>query len=88
MQQDANVRHESLADIVDTQPITLSPDSSVDMVLEMFKKLGLRYALIVEHGKLRGIVTKKDLIRHTQQHQSTVVPFAVSESAPGQIALT
>ncbi len=49
---------------IDQTPITLSPTLPVEIVLEIFKKMGLRYALISNHGRLCGIVTKKDLLRH------------------------
>ena len=38
----------------------------MDMVTEVFKKLGLRYVLITHSGSggLFGMITKKDVLRH------------------------
>ena len=51
---------------MDRTPFTLHPRYPISLVLEMFKKLGLRYVLITKRGKLCGIITKKDLLRHLQ----------------------
>lgn len=64
---------------VDSNPITISPHYPMDMVLELFEKVGLRYILIVsegypsvvietasskiEPGSLLGLITKKDVLR-------------------------
>jgi predicted transcriptional regulator len=50
---------------VDTTPITVEPKMEIDTVLDMFKKLGLRYAIVTSRGKLDGIVTKKDMLINT-----------------------
>lgn len=47
---------------VDQTPITLSPKFPMDMVMEVFKKLGVRYVLITKDGVLQGLLTKKDLL--------------------------
>ena len=33
-------------------------------VVEVFRRMGIRYALITQRGRLMGIVTKKDVLRH------------------------
>lgn len=52
---------------VDSNPITLHYKTSVEIILELFQKLGLRFVLLVDKGRLKGIITKKDLLRHLQQ---------------------
>ncbi|KAI8999840.1 chloride channel, partial [Gaertneriomyces semiglobifer] len=47
----------------DQTPITISPLWPLELVLELFKKMGLRYVLVVEGGTVRGVITKKDLLR-------------------------
>ncbi len=34
------------------------------IVIELFKNLGMRFVLVIKHGKLVGILTKKDVLRH------------------------
>lgn len=46
---------------MDQTPITLSSKSSLQLTNEMFQKLGLRYVILVDRGKLAGLMTKKDL---------------------------
>jgi len=45
-------------------PMQLPPATPMNIVFELFKKLGLRYVLIVERGELIGIITKKDILQH------------------------
>merc|ERR1711872_1045494 len=33
-------------------------------VVDMFRKLGLRQTLVTHNGRLLGIITKKDVLRH------------------------
>lgn len=49
---------------VDPTPLTVQPQLDLEVVTEMFKKMGPRVILVTNHGKLLGIVTIKDLLRH------------------------
>jgi chloride channel 3/4/5 len=62
--------HQPLADPRDTldlrpwmdqTPITLNSASSLQLTVNMFQKLGLRYILFVSRGNLQGLLTKKDI---------------------------
>lgn len=46
---------------MDQTPITLNVESSLQLAVNMFQRLGLRHLLFVERGALRGLLTKKDL---------------------------
>ncbi|OQV03838.1 hypothetical protein CLAIMM_08828 [Cladophialophora immunda] len=46
---------------MDQTPITLNANSSLQLAVHMFQKLGLRYLLFVERGAFRGMLTKKDV---------------------------
>ncbi len=46
---------------MDQTPITLNSNSSLQLAVSMFQKLGLRYLLFVERGSFRGMLTKKDV---------------------------
>jgi len=43
----------------DDAPFCFQPHSSLTVIFNAFKKLGLRYTLITERGALKGIITKK-----------------------------
>jgi chloride channel 3/4/5 len=46
---------------MDQTPITLNSESSLQLAVNMFQRLGLRYLLLVERGALQGLLTKKDV---------------------------
>lgn len=46
---------------MDQTPITLNSRSSLMLTNEMFQKLGLRYVVFADRGRLAGLCTKKDL---------------------------
>lgn len=45
---------------MDQTPITLPQRSSLQLTMNLFQKLGLRYILLATHGQLQGLLTKKD----------------------------
>ncbi|ORX91368.1 hypothetical protein K493DRAFT_286877 [Basidiobolus meristosporus CBS 931.73] len=49
---------------MDMTPITASYKLSMETVMELFRKMGIRYLLFVQNGKLHGLLTKKDILRH------------------------
>ncbi|PKC10025.1 hypothetical protein RhiirA5_472307 [Rhizophagus irregularis] len=49
---------------MDQTPITVSHKFPMEMVIELFKKMGLRYTLVTKKGQLLGLITKKDVLRH------------------------
>ncbi|KAH0556389.1 hypothetical protein GP486_005691 [Trichoglossum hirsutum] len=46
---------------MDQTPITLSAKSSLQLTVNMFQRLGLRYVLFCDMGVLQGLLTKKDV---------------------------
>ncbi|XP_035223469.1 H(+)/Cl(-) exchange transporter 5-like isoform X2 [Stegodyphus dumicola] len=62
----------NLRRIVDMGPLTVTVETPMETVIEMFCKLGLRQILVTEHGRLVGIITKKDVLNHVQELKSTV----------------
>lgn len=53
-----------LNSVMDKSPIVVCEQFSLQVALELFKKIGMRYLVVVERGILRGIVTKKDILQH------------------------
>nr|CAB3231573.1 H(+)/Cl(-) exchange transporter 4-like [Phallusia mammillata] len=56
-----------LFNIVDLSPITITDHTPMEIVVEIFSKLGIRQALVTHNGRLLGIITKKDVLRHIAQ---------------------
>ncbi|XP_047126233.1 H(+)/Cl(-) exchange transporter 5 isoform X1 [Hydra vulgaris] len=54
----------SLRHILDSSPFTVTVATPMETVVDMFRKLGLRQLLVTRNGKLLGIITKKDVLRH------------------------
>ncbi|KAI6197003.1 Chloride channel protein [Aphelenchoides besseyi] len=48
--------------VIDLAPITVTDQTPMETVIDMFRKLGLRQVLVVKEGKLQGIITKKDVL--------------------------
>ncbi|KAK8238588.1 chloride channel [Phyllosticta capitalensis] len=46
---------------MDQTPITLNARAGLQLTVNMFSRLGLRYVLFVDRGCLRGLLTKKDV---------------------------
>jgi chloride channel 3/4/5 len=46
---------------MDQTPITLNAKSTLQLTVDMFQKLGLKYVLFCEKGALKGLLTKKDI---------------------------
>lgn len=38
----------------------------MDMVVELFQKLGPKIIVVVKSGHLKGLITKKDVLRHIE----------------------
>lgn len=64
---------------IDQTPVTVSPRCPMEIVLELFRKLGLRYVLVTYEGRLEGLLTKKDLLAHLQQVRGEAPEGALSQ---------
>ncbi|KAI9206915.1 putative voltage-gated chloride channel [Polychytrium aggregatum] len=51
-----------LTTYVDRTPLSVQPEVPAETVMDLFKKVGPRYILVKRNGRLRGIITKKDLL--------------------------
>uniref|UniRef100_A0A8C4R385 Chloride channel protein n=2 Tax=Eptatretus burgeri TaxID=7764 RepID=A0A8C4R385_EPTBU len=56
-----------LRPILDLSPFTVSDQTPMDIVVDIFRKLGIRQSLVTHNGRLLGIITKKDVLRHMAQ---------------------
>eukprot|EP00475_Leptophrys_vorax_P012573 TRINITY_DN19000_c0_g1_i1.p1 TRINITY_DN19000_c0_g1~~TRINITY_DN19000_c0_g1_i1.p1 ORF type:complete len:847 (-),score=154.28 TRINITY_DN19000_c0_g1_i1:20-2560(-) len=66
-----------ISSYVDRFPIVVSPDTPLDLLLDIFKGLGLRCAIVVKDEVVIGIVKKKDLAEFisTSVMASYMMPF-------------
>ena len=63
--------------ILDLAPNCITDKTPMETVVNMFRKLGLRQTLVTHNGRLLGIITKKDVLRHIKkmddEDQATVL---------------
>ncbi|KAI9067301.1 Cl-channel protein [Trametes sanguinea] len=50
---------------VNQTPLTVSPQLPLEIVMQLFKRMGPRVILVEDHGVLVGLVTVKDVLRYT-----------------------
>ncbi|XP_029463341.1 H(+)/Cl(-) exchange transporter 5 isoform X1 [Rhinatrema bivittatum] len=53
--------------ILDLSPFTVTDQTPMEIVVDIFRKLGLRQCLATHNGRLLGIITKKDVLKHIAQ---------------------
>ncbi|XP_075429041.1 H(+)/Cl(-) exchange transporter 5 isoform X1 [Ascaphus truei] len=56
-----------LRTIMDLSPFTVTDQTPMEIVVDIFRKLGLRQCLVTHNGRLLGIITKKDVLKHIAQ---------------------
>jgi chloride channel 3/4/5 len=52
---------------VDPSPMALDIHSPLELVFELFSKLGLRYLCVLDGGKFAGLVHKKAFVRYVKE---------------------
>lgn len=53
-----------LSPLVDDTVMRLVPETPLSQVHNVFRQLGLRMVMVVRHGRIQGIVTKKHFVHH------------------------
>ncbi|XP_045064189.1 H(+)/Cl(-) exchange transporter 5-like isoform X2 [Coregonus clupeaformis] len=56
-----------LRGILDLSPFTVTDHTPMAIAVDIFRKLGLRQCLVTHNGRLLGIITKKDILKHMAQ---------------------
>ncbi|CAO4365061.1 unnamed protein product [Caenorhabditis nigoni] len=59
-----------LRKILDMAPMTVTDQTPMETVIDMFRKLGLRHVLVTKNGKVLGIITKKDILQFMRNKDS------------------
>ncbi|KAI0358600.1 Cl-channel protein [Trametes cingulata] len=61
---------------VNQTPLTVSPQLPLEIVMQLFKRMGPRVILVEDHGRLVGLVTVKDVLRFTMtEHDDRHSPW-------------
>ncbi|MFH4979986.1 hypothetical protein AB6A40_006695 [Gnathostoma spinigerum] len=62
-----------LRKLIDLAPMTITDQTPMETVIDMFRKLGLRQVLVTRSGRLLGIITKKDILQFMKKCDSTLL---------------
>ena len=69
-------RYLNFYSLLDTTHFQVTPITHMYNVMELFRKVGLRQLLVTHNGKVTGIITKKDIVKHLEDlehfHESKV----------------
>ena len=60
----APLKYLDLSRFMDCTPLGIQLKLPVELVIDLFTKLGPRCILVKENGRLHGIITKKDVLKH------------------------
>jgi chloride channel 3/4/5 len=60
----SEVNHVDFGQYVDEIPLNVPPKMPLEIVLQLFRRMGPRVILVNHEGQLAGMVTIKDLLRH------------------------
>ncbi|TFK83399.1 Cl-channel protein [Polyporus arcularius HHB13444] len=62
---------------VNQTPLTVSPQLPLEIVMQLFKRMGPRVILVESHGALVGLVTVKDVLQYTMaEHHEPQSPWS------------
>ena len=50
-------------------PLSIPPRLPAELVIDLFVKMGPRYLIVKDNGRLSGIITKKDVLQCTVLHR-------------------
>ena len=60
-----------------TSPLTyVKPDTPMDKVADLMANNGIRRLLVVDNGKLIGIITSRDILKYFRDYVMDVVEIA------------
>ncbi|KAJ8268869.1 hypothetical protein COCON_G00114760 [Conger conger] len=65
-----------LRSILDMSPFTVTDHTPMEIVVDIFRKLGLRQCLVTHNGIVLGIITKKNILEHLEDLKQRVEPLA------------
>lgn len=67
-------------------PITLNTDTAIEDVVRLFQRLGLRHILFTSHGRLEGVLTKRDVWSIMRAEGSTSTRADLERERQGRTA--
>ena len=66
-------RETEIAEIMTRDLVTVSPDSTIDECMELMTGKFIRHVPVLENGKLAGIISIGDVVRHIIQEQRSII---------------
>ncbi|KAH8926900.1 hypothetical protein BT69DRAFT_1214570 [Atractiella rhizophila] len=59
------------SEYVNETPLNVSPKQPLEIVMQLFRQMGPRVILVEQYGKLVGLITIKDILKHIDHLEST-----------------
>ncbi|WVQ76251.1 hypothetical protein IAR50_005916 [Cryptococcus sp. DSM 104548] len=72
---------------IDETPLTVAPKMPLEIVMQLFRRMGPRVILVSDQGQLAGLVTVKDVLKHEAAevvHRSRATPVTPSNPNYGR----
>jgi CBS domain-containing protein len=66
-------RDSTMAEIMTPNPFTVSPDDSVEACMEMMTGKHIRHLPVVDNGKLAGMISIGDIVKHIMDEQKFII---------------
>lgn len=61
----------NVSQIMSSPPVTIDMDDTLDVVRELFLESNFHHVLVIRHGKLRGVLSDRDLLKSTSHRIGT-----------------
>ncbi len=66
-------RETLISEIMTKELITVTPDTTVDECMRIMTSKFIRHLPVIDHGKLTGVVSIGDLLKHTIEDQKFII---------------
>jgi len=66
----SHTRMYNLSAWMNATPITVNIHFGTDIIVDLFSRMGMKCLLVVEKGHLKGLITRKDVIRYLEYCQN------------------
>ena len=63
----------AVKDIMTPNPITVSPDQSIELCMELMTEKRIRHLPVVQNGTLRGVISIGDVLETTMEEQKHLI---------------
>jgi CBS domain-containing protein len=63
----------TIGEIMKENPVTVTPDDSIDEVMKIMTSQFIRYIPVIENGNLTGVISIGDVVKYIIEEQKSVI---------------